>query len=186
MDEVRGVLRFLGLLFSSFFAPWWAAVTGFASIASFLSLPENGVTVSRFWLSTVILAALTLVFLVGSLIYRAWQFFQARFSSPRFLGIQRSDEYGDREVFLLDGQCPLAPGKLVELYRYDNNVQCLVAVLEVMDKNVRNQYQTHAVWTSPGHLRDLRTNRVAVADLSVHVQVSRRAFDEAIASALNG
>jgi hypothetical protein len=174
-------------LFSTFFAWWWAAIAGFASIASFLSWPEGGITVGRLAFSISLLAALTLIFLVLSLTYRAWEFYQGQFASPRFLGIKRSAEYGGTDVFLLGQVMPvLAQGTLVQLHRYHNGVQCLAAVLEVMDRNALNQYQAKPIWVAPGHLRDFRTNVINVTDVYVQPYVCRRALETVVQSGIGG
>lgn len=59
---------FLETLFGSFFRWWWAVLTGFASILSWVYAPET-VTLSRNQVATVTLLGLLLLFFAVSTIY---------------------------------------------------------------------------------------------------------------------
>lgn len=71
-NEVRvrspAFLSYCRLLFEPFFKWWWAAITGVASILSYLALPESGVVVSKLGVAASVLVGLFLVFLVLSVV----------------------------------------------------------------------------------------------------------------------
>jgi hypothetical protein len=176
-DAVWRLGSYLRLLFSSFFNWWWAAITGFASIASFLAVPEDGVTFGRLAFGLSLMGSLTLLFLTLTTVYQGWTLFQKAFPEPHCVGVHRSDEYDTNYVFLLEDRFPLPLGMLVELHRYCNGVDCLAGVLEVIERNAKQQYQAKPVWISPGHKKDLRTGLFNVADIMIYPLMSSRAFE---------
>jgi hypothetical protein len=125
-ETLGGFGEFLGLLFSSFFRWWWATITGFASIASFLIVSEQGITLSRLQFGILILLNMTLLFLTAATVWQGWRLYKRQFARPAFLGIQRNNEYGASHVFLLGSSSVLSTGTLVELHRHHNGVECLV------------------------------------------------------------
>lgn len=151
---------------------------GLASILGFVWTANEGFTLNRPVFCLAILLIFGLLFLTASTVYQGWRLYDCQFRNPRFCGIQRNDEYQTQYVFLLDSNHPLFPGMLLEVHRYRDGVEGLVGVLEVIEQNVKQQYQAIPLWLSPGHLRDLRTSQLSITDITVRPFISRRVLDK--------
>ena len=167
------IAAYAKILFSSFFNWWWAAITGFASIASFLSLPQDGVLVSRLLFSVLLLVALLLIFLTLTTAYQGWLLFDRRAGVARLTGVCANADYGGL-AFLLASPLPIPNGTVLEMRRYDRGVESLAGVLEVVESSVDGVLQARAVWASPGHLRDIRSSRVHLTDIIISTAISSR------------
>lgn len=173
-------LSYCRLLFEPFFKWWWAAITGVASILSYLALPESGVAVSKLGVATGVLVGLFLLFLVLSVVWQGWLLYAARFAELRVAAINKCKDYGGEYVVVLRG-LRVESGVLLELHRFVGEVEVPVAVVEVMQTNSLGEHQARPLWFAPGHLRDFGTRKYDATDLRVRMAVSRptieRCFD---------
>src|SRR4051794_21210347 len=96
-----GFWDFLQLLFGSFFRWWWAAITGVASILSYLSLP-TGLSVGRLGTAIAILLGGTMVFLCVTVVHQGWLLYRGNLTQFAVLRWQRSEHLGGEFVFLID------------------------------------------------------------------------------------
>ena len=178
MAPFRRLIAYLRLLLSSFFNWWWAAITGFVSIASFLAVPTNGLILPPLAVSTFLLILFALLFLVLTILYQGWLLFDARLTDVKYVGLCTSehDNYDAGLIFLLESPTPMSNGSVVELRRRVDGAECLVALLEIVESNANGHLQAQSIWKSPGHLRDLRSSKVQLADVIVCPIITRRAL----------
>lgn len=127
----------------------------------------------------LILLGLILLFLVLSTVYQGWLIYQERFTRLQVVGFQRCSDYGGEYVFLLEGNLGAAQGTVVELKRFYAGVEVTIALVEIMEKNSKGQYQTRPIWVSPGHLRDLRMSQFVVSEIEAEPLVKLRTLQRA-------
>lgn len=164
---------FVEILFGSFFRWWWAVLTGFASILSWVYAPQ-GITLGRAQLASLTLLGLLLTFFALSTIFQGWRLFKNRLKPSTVVGFQRSDHYGGDFVFIIKGVHQSAQGKVAELRRTVNGVEVSFAIVEFIDFNSDGHYQANPVWISPNHLRELRTGKFAFSEVVVDPLISYR------------
>ncbi len=171
--------NFLRLIFSSFFRWWWAVITGVASIAGWLSVPQEGLSLTPLMFSMLILLVLTLFFLALSTVYQGWLLYQEHFTRLRIVGFLRSDIYGSEYVFLLEGNIGVVQGAVMELKRFHMGVEVTIALVEIMEKNSKGQYQARPIWFSSNHFSDLRMGQFAYSEIDVEPFVKLQTFQKA-------
>ena len=132
-----------------------------------------------FNLSILILFGFALFFLCFSTIYQSWQIYQKRFSLLQIVGFLKSDIYGDEYLLLLEGDIDVVQGTLMELKRFDNEVEVSMALVEIIEKNSKGQYQARPIWISPGHLRDLRTGQIVYSEIKAETFVKLSTLQKA-------
>jgi hypothetical protein len=164
---------FLRTLFGSFFRGWWAVLTGFASILSWIYAPAS-VTLSRGQVASATLLGLLLMFFAVSTIYQGWQLFKNRITPSSLVGFLKSDNYGGEFVFIIKGVHDSSRGKVAELKRTVNGVEVSFAIVEFMDFTSQGYFQASPVWISPNHLRELRTGKFAISDVVVDPLITCR------------
>ncbi|MCF6147596.1 MAG: hypothetical protein E3K37_02950 [Candidatus Kuenenia sp.] len=164
---------FVELLFGSFFRWWWAFITGFASLLSWVFVPV-GITLSRIAVTILTVVSLTLLFLCVSTLYQSWLLYRNRLTAPAIVGYQRCDSYGGEFIFLIDGFPSIAQGRVAELKRFVGGVEVSFALVELMERNSKGQFQARPIWISPIHLRDLRMNQFVYTDIIVDPLVQLR------------
>lgn len=179
MKNKKQTVGFIRLIFSSFFRWWWAVITGFASIASWLFVSREGILLTPLMFSLLILLGLSLLFLVLSTVYQGWLIYQKHFTSPRIVGFPKGDFYGSDHVFLLESDTDIAQGTVIELKRFYDGVEVAIALVEIVEKNSKGQYQANPVWFSPGHLRDLRMGQFGYPELDAELSVKLRTLQKA-------
>jgi len=170
---------FFRLIFSSFFRWWWAVITGFASIASWLFVSREGILLTPLMFSILILLGLTLVFLVLSTVYQGWLIYQRHSPRLRIIGFQKCNDYGGEHVFLLEGNIGAAQGTVIELKRFYTGVEVAIALVEIMEKNSKGQYQARPIWISPGHRRDLKMEQFVYSEIEAEPLVKLRTLQKA-------
>jgi drug/metabolite transporter (DMT)-like permease len=116
LKNKKPATNFLRLIFSSFFRWWWAVITGVASIAGWLSVPREGLSLTPLMFSILILFVLTLFFLVLSTVYQGWLIYQERLTRLRIVGFLKSNIYGGEYVFLLEDNIGVAKGTVTKLF----------------------------------------------------------------------
>lgn len=157
---------FVRILFGSFFRWWWAVLTGFASILSWVYAPAT-VTLSRGQVASITLIALFLVFFAISTIYQGWRLFKSRMSASTVISFKQSDNYDGEGVFIIKGVEQSLRGKAAELRRMVDGLEVPFAVVEFVDFNAQGFCQANAVWISANHLRELRTGKFALSEVVV-------------------
>jgi hypothetical protein len=159
---------FLRLIFSSFFRWWWAATTGFASIAGFLAAltrPEEGILLPPLVSGALALFGSALLFLTISTVYQSWLIYQKHFTRLQVVGFSRhGDNYPD-SFFILESHISYAPGTLIELQKFHGGLDVTIALVELMKQNSRGQYPARPIWISPGHRRDLRIGQFVYSEI---------------------
>ena len=113
---------FVRILFGTFFRGWWAVLSGFASILSWVYAPAS-LTLTRGQIASATLIGLVLMFFAASTIYQGWRLFKNRINASNVVGFLRSDSYGGEFVFLIRGVHDSARGKIAELKRTVNGVE---------------------------------------------------------------
>lgn len=175
--ETARLEAFARCLFAPFFR-WWAAITGFCSIVALYALPRDGVTVAPWALASLLLLFSLLLFLCATVVYQGWKVFSMHFGLPQYVGVKKHDQYHQGVAILLECLRPIQNGTLLELRRNVDGAECLAAVLEVVEANAKGQLQAQCIWFSPGHLKDLRQNKVESSALNISPSMSRRSLDE--------
>lgn len=170
---------FLRLIFSSFFRWWWAVITGAASIAGWLSVPQEGISLTPIMFSFLILFVLTLLFLVLSTVYQGWLIYQEHLIRLRIVEFLKSDIYDGEYVILLECNIDIAQGTVVELKRFHAGVEIAIALVEIMEENSKGQYQARPIWFSPNHFRELRMGQFSYSEIEVEPLVKLRTLQRA-------
>ena len=157
---------FLGTLFGSFFRWWWAVLTGFASILSWVYSPES-ITLTRGEVASITLIGLLLMFFAVSTIYQGWRIFRDRRSVSTVIAFRQSENYVGEGVFIIRNVHQSFRGKAAELRRTVDGLEVPFAVVEFVDFNAQGLCQANAVWISANHLRELRTGKFVLSDVVV-------------------
>jgi hypothetical protein len=157
---------FLGALFGSFFRWWWAVLTGFASILSWVYTPDT-LTLTRGQVASITLIGFFLLFFAVSTIYQGWKIFKRRTSVSTVVAFRQSENYEGEGVFLISNVQQTFRGKAAELRRTVDGLEVPFAVVEFVDFNAQGLCQANAIWISPNHLRELRTGRFVLSDVVV-------------------
>ena len=178
MKNKKPTTNFLRLIFSSFFRWWWAVITGAASIAGWLSVPREGISLTPLMFSMLILFVLTLLFLVLSTVYQGWLIYQEHLTRLRIVGFLKSDIYDGEYVFLLEDNIGVAQGTVIELKRFHAGIEVAIALVEIMEKNAKGQYQARPIWFSPNHYRELRMGRFAYSEIEAEPLVKRQTIEK--------
>ena len=165
MRNDNSIFKFLNLIFSSFFRWWWAAITGVASLISLAFTPQEGQLITRLDLFLLTFLVSALIFLTLAALHQGWNLYNELFNGLRVIGLQKNNCYGSDYVFLLDGTVNIPRGSVVELKRFDEGVEGPMALVEIMEKNVKEQYQGRPIWISSGHQRDLKLGKFVYSDI---------------------
>ena len=165
-------LNYCRLVFGPFFKWWWAAITGVASILSYLALPEVGLTIPRLWVALGVLGGMLLAFLTLSVVWQGWLLFEERFSDLRVTAINRCEDFGGHYVVILVGP-QVVPGALSNCIAFSRVPKFPSALLEIMQTNSKGEHQTRPLWFAQGHLSDFVNRMYEPGDLRVRLLVSR-------------
>lgn len=177
MTNRKSIWSFLGLIFSSFFRWWWVAITGAASLASWLIIPPTGLPLSPLMSGVLMFFVSALLFLTLTTVYQGWMIYQTGFQELRVTAFKRSDCYDGEYLFCLSGLIEVAQGTIIELRRFNDGVELAVALVEIMERNSEGEYQARLIWFSPGHLNQLKTGEYAYADLIAKPLVQLRTIE---------
>lgn len=173
-------MDFLRLIFSSFFRWWWAVITGFAPIASWLFVPREGIFLTPLAFSMLILSGMTLLFLVLSTVYQSWLIYQEHFARLRIVGFQKCNSYGGEHIFLLEGNIGVVQSHIIELKVFCAGVEVVIALVEIIEENSKGQYQAKPIWILPGHLRELKMGQFIYSEIEADPFVKLRTLKRAI------
>src|SRR5258705_9014964 len=83
-DEMP-VARYLVAILDAFIKWWWAAITGVASVLGWMMVPSDGVTLGRLAVSILVFFGLLLVFLVASVLVKAYPWYAGAVEQPRVI-----------------------------------------------------------------------------------------------------
>jgi hypothetical protein len=176
-------LRFLRRLTAAFFRWWWAALTGVATVLSWLGLPSAGITVPRPLIVLGIFIALALTFLVVTVTAQSYEWFLSDAMNPKVLRVVQGS--GGKPVFVLRSEGrPLLAGHILAVHRDVGGAEICMAVLRC-DKSRHDGEgdQCEAIWISPGHRNDLARGKVAVSGLHIRRDIPAEAIDQIVKAA---
>ncbi len=159
---------------------WWAAITGVASILSWLAIPSEGISVSPTTIALFVFGAMALVFLTASAMIRGYRWYvngvQPRLA--RFIPASETDETVPC-TFVVDFRPGSArPGYLLCLYRNVVGEDVCIAVLQLDRVLHDGRGQCVPLWISPGHLNELSQSRVDIGALRVRYEVPARIIEK--------
>jgi hypothetical protein len=149
---------------------WWTIGTGAASIAGVLILPTS-VVLGRTTLVAVLLAVILVVAVAISAVREAWLTAVATRHRARLLAWHVRER---QALFVFDGHPDLEPGFVVELIRHDAELEISFALVELESRTADGHLQGRAVWISPAHLRDYRTQKFGLGQIRVVTTPSGR------------
>lgn len=175
------IFRYVGELFNVFFKWWWPVITGIASIASWMTVPNEGLQLSKLAVMLCIVGISILLFLFLSVLARSYQWFAMVESHPKVTGLVPSPEGTSHPCMFLiaDNGKPLANDKLLSVFREVNGQEVLIAVLSLESyRNDGTSAQCIPKWISPGHLRELMGRRVEYSSLIVRREIPERIYRE--------
>ncbi|HVA66366.1 MAG TPA: hypothetical protein VNK24_05515 [Elusimicrobiota bacterium] len=175
--RTRTISGYFKLVFSTFFRWWWAVITGIASIAGWVFSPISGITIPRYGMGLAILGGLVLLFLTISAMCQCWGIYSE--TAPIRVANFEKPKSGDF-VFLLYSTVEIEAHTLLVFKRYSSDdIETVVALVEVIERNSKGQYQTRSIWTSPALLRDLGISRSVLKDLIVASSISTSTIAQA-------
>lgn len=183
LEGGKQAVVFLRLIFGSFFRWWWAAITGFASIAGFLialQSPAEGVLLSPLLFGILILLGSLLVFLVLSTVYRSWLIYREHFTRLRVVGLSRYNDPDPSDLFILEGNAHYNQGTVIELQRFHEGLDIAIALVEIMEKNSAGQYPAKVIWAPAGPLGDLRMGKFMFSDIKAGPLIREETIQKAI------
>jgi hypothetical protein len=146
--------QYLGYLFSPFYRWWWAVMTGVASLLSFLTIPESGLSLSRLAVALLVLTGFTAGFLLLSTITQSWSLYRRQASPPKVLEIHKCKDFNGEYVVLLKCSAAIPSGTLIQLHRRLGSTEVPFAVVKALGTNDLGVIQADPVWIAPGHLLD--------------------------------
>ena len=179
LTDTNLVTDFISLIFGSFFRWWWAAVTGVASIASWLFVPPDGLNLNSFILSLLTFVILVLIFLTASAIYQGRIIFRSGYEKIVVSGILKNDCYGGDHIIKLNSSLKLIQGTIIQLSRFYDGVEVPIALAEIIEKNSKGEYQAKPIWFSPGHLHDFKTGKYTHSEINATYSVQLRTIQKA-------
>jgi len=77
-------------------------------------------------------------------------------------------------LFVFERHPDLEPGSVVELIRHDAELEISFALVELESRTADGNVQGRAIWVSPAHLRDYRTQRFGLGQIRVATTPSGR------------
>lgn len=154
------------------------AITGVASIASWLLIPPTGIPLTPLMSGLLIFFGSALLFLTLTTVYQGWMIFQKNFEDLRVAGFLKNDCYGGEYIFLLHGSIDIPQGTIVEFRRFHEDVEVVIALAEVRDRNSKGEYQARIIWFSPGNLNDLKTGKYVYSDIMANYLVQLRTIEK--------
>lgn len=178
MNDKKDIIDFSGFLFNSFFKWWWAAITGLASLLSWIVLPNNDIIIKKVWISVLIIIISILLFLCISTILQSWKLFTGEYTKKiKVDGLLRSDETDKKHIFLLNGASGITIGSLMEVYGFRNQLEVPVALIEVEHCRDDGITQANALWISPIHLLDIKKGNFLTSSLKVRNYIGKKFID---------
>jgi len=147
---------------------WWTVATGAASIAGILALPTS-VVLGR---AAVVAVSLLVILVVAIAISAVAEMSATASRNPARLLAWHVRER--QALFVFDGHPDLEPGCVVELIRHDAELEISFALVELESRTADGHLQGRAVWISPAHLRDYRTQRFGLGQIRVATRPSGR------------
>lgn len=175
----EGIYDYLKFLLDNFFKWWWAVVSGVASIASWIFISNNGIILSRKLSGFLVLFLSALIFLVISIFYRGWTLY-CKSSNIKVRSFQKNSYYDSEYICIFECLPEYPTGTLLELHRFIDGVQVLIAVVEIIEKNSKGQYQAKAIWTVPVHLKDLKSGIFSYNDIEAKPIITSRVLEDII------
>lgn len=141
-----------------------------ASIIGALVLP-TAVLVGRTTLVAVLLLIVLLVAVAISAVREAWVGAVAARQEAQLLAWHFRER---QALFVFDGHPDVEPGRVVELIRHDADLEISFALVELESRTADGHVQGRAIWISPAHLRDYRTQRFGLRQIRVATTPSGR------------
>jgi hypothetical protein len=162
---------YLRILFTPFFAWWWAAITGTASILGFLWATDKGVTLTKLQFSGLLFVGTGLVFMSVSAIVQTWSIFSAEPPAISIESFTKSDEPEEEFCILLSGQCAFPTGTLLEVVRKVGDREAMLALVELTERTAAGLHQARSIWLAPVHKADLTDGKIAESEMIVRTFV---------------
>jgi hypothetical protein len=147
------ISKYLGWIFKPFFLWWWTAITGTASILAFLGSPESGISLPKIAVAILIFFFLALIFLTVSVMIQGWSLFWDRYRQLEVISIRKSKDLGSEWIFVISGYLQESQGTLIEICRPLEDTEVPFAIVRIVGKTEKGNYQAVPIWISPGHLR---------------------------------
>jgi len=79
--------------------------------------------------------------------------------------------------FSCEDNIDVAQGTVIELKRFYAGVEVAIALVEIMEKNSKGQYQAKPIWFAPSHFRELRMGRFVCSEIEAEPLVKRRTIE---------
>ena len=179
MGKKNTTWDFIGLIFGSFFRWWWAAITGVASIASWLLLPSTGITLNPIISTLLIFVGSAFLFLTLTTVYRGWKIYQTGLEGFYVESILKNDCYGGEHIIKLSNPADIMQGTIIQLSRFHDGVEVPIALAEIVEKNSREEYQANPIWFAKNHLYDFKMGRYTCSEnnatTSIHIKTVEKA-----------
>lgn len=171
--------RFLRQLFGAFFKWWWAAITGVASILSWLGAPETRLTIPRPFVAIIIFLVLALIFFATTSIAQSYRWFIQSEVHPTIVRVVPG-KANEQTIFVINARDrPLAAGTLLAVHRDVAGKEVCCAILRLnRARQDGGGDQCEAIWISDGHLRDLTQGKVSLASLHVRRDIPADVLDQ--------
>jgi hypothetical protein len=166
------IFRYFGQLLGLFLKWWWAALTGVASILSWLTVPETGTTMTRTSVAVLVFVVLTLAFLTLSTVVSGYRWFVGSLSPRVVRFVPASIESEAPCTFIVDPRpTALVPGYLISLYRNVLGEEVCIALLRFDRLREDGNAQCTPIWIGPGHLQELSNSSLDATSLRVRRDV---------------
>ncbi len=147
--------NYLKYIFDVFFKWWWAVITGIASISSWIFISNDGFYVNKLSAGLYVIIILTSIFLACSVFYQGWMLYKmktiCKYSVEAF---QKNNLYQTNYLIIIDSDTLLPNGTILELKRIANNVEVLIGLCEIVEKNLDGNYQGKLIFSIANQLRE--------------------------------
>lgn len=179
------VPRYLVAILDAFIKWWWAAITGVASILGWMMVPADGVALGRLAVSILVFFGLLLVFLVASVLVKAYPWYAGAVEHPHVIEfVPRAGAAGADEpvcTFVIqEAGWKMTPGHVFGLYSARNEEACVAVVRVDRGRHNDSALQCVPIWIAPAHLRELRVDGQAAKHLIVRREIPENRLNDLV------
>lgn len=171
-------MEYLQIVLTPFFKWWWVLFTGVATFLGYVLTPDAGFTFGRVGMLLLILMFFLLLFFSASIFFQGWIVFNNRFAELRILHIQKNNDLNSEFVFIFMSHISLEIGTLVHIKRRLGDVEVPFALVEIVSKNKKGNYQAKEISIKPAHLRDFKSGKCSIDDMVASPYISSATFKE--------
>lgn len=166
-------IGFIGWVLSPALRWWWAVISGTASIAALFLAPDTGLTLTRGWMSLLVLGSSLLSFVVVSVVIQGWGMFRNEANEIRVLSANKSkNDFEAKILFVLSGPVENLGRAVLEIRRVSGQEELPFTVVRVVDETDDGNVMAIPLQISPTALREFNAHSFGVSDMRVKSHIT--------------